>query len=278
MIKTVLITGASTGIGRASAKYFFDQGWNVVATLRSPDLEKEFSSSAHYVSSGRMLCIALDVTQRNSIEAAFQKAKQKFGSIDVVVNNAGYGLTGVFEGISPEQIDRQFKTNVIGLMDVCRLALQFFREAKKSGGVIINVASVAGRISVPLFSPYNATKWAVEGFSESLQYEANCISARVKIIEPGVVVTDFYTRSADRPSQKVPVEYEAYAKRINSTMDARSHLGATANDVAKVIYRAATDPSRRLRYAVGLDAHVFLFLRRFLPDAIGRLVVALLFR
>ena len=115
----------------------------------------------------------LDVTDVDSIKSAIDGTLEKFGRIDAVVNNAGYGLVGAFEAATQEQIEKQFQTNVFGLMNVCREILPYFREQKR--GTIVNVASVGGRITFPLYSLYHATKWAVEGFSESLQYELETI-------------------------------------------------------------------------------------------------------
>ena len=137
----------------------------------------------------------LDVTDVDSIKSAIDETLEKFGRIDAVVNNAGYGLVGAFEAATQEQIEKQFQTNVFGLMNVCREILPYFREQKR--GTIVNVASVGGRITFPFYSLYHATKWAVEGFRESLQYELEQFNIRVKIIEPGPIKTDFYDRSQD---------------------------------------------------------------------------------
>jgi len=286
--KTILITGASTGIGKASARFFFNRGWNVIATMRNPAAETELSQGV-YKQSNRLKCIQLDVCDLNSIQTAFNEAITYFGKIDVVVNNAGYGLTGVFEGMTRAQIERQFQTNVFGLMDVSRMALQHFREFESADNlardcVLINIASVAGRTAVPLYSIYHATKWAVEGFTESLQFECAKMenpaaghpapNVRVKLIEPGVVLTDFYIRSADRAEpEKTPGVYSEYERRVRSLMDRRSNRGSKPEDVAAAIYRAATDESKRLRYPVGWDAVFLLFIRPYLPDGVYRAMV-----
>src|SRR5205085_5519867 len=124
--------------------------------------------------------LQLDVTNRDAIKQAIARSLEQFGAIDAVVNNAGYGMVGPFEASTPEQVERQFSTNVFGLMNVTREILPYFRE--RGGGIIINVASVGGRITFPLYSVYHATKWAVEGFSESVQYEVKQFNIKVKII------------------------------------------------------------------------------------------------
>ncbi len=181
--KTVLITGSSSGIGKATVLRFQQAGWNVAATMRSPEKEAELGKLEG------IALVRLDVTSEDSIAAAIGETIQRFGAIDVVVNNAGYGLVGPFEASTPEQVRRQFETNVFGLMNVVRAVLPHIRERR--AGVIVNVASMGGRITFPLYSPYHGTKWAVEGFSEGLQFELEQFGIRVKIIEPGAIKTDF---------------------------------------------------------------------------------------
>lgn len=188
-MKTILITGSSSGIGRATALYFATKGWNVAATMRSPQREFELAKLPN------VKVYPLDVTRPETIKEAVAAAISDFGGIDVVVNNAGYGGVGIFEAASQEQIERQFGTNVFGVMNVIREILPHFRERK--GGTIINVTSVGGIITFPIYSVYHATKWAVEGFAESLQYELKPFNIKVKNIEPGAIKTDFYDRSQD---------------------------------------------------------------------------------
>jgi NAD(P)-dependent dehydrogenase (short-subunit alcohol dehydrogenase family) len=260
VMKTVFITGASTGIGRAAALVFQKNGWNVVATMRSPAKETELTQL------DRLYCVALDVTDPGSIQAAFEQAVQKFGAIDVLINNAGYALTGAFEGCTPEQIERQFATNVFGLMSVTRTFLPHFRSRQQ--GTIINVASVGGRIAFPLYSLYHSTKWAIEGFSESLQYELEPLNIRVKLIEPGAIKTDFYKRSIETA---VPLpDYAAFSDRAMPRLNHFAQTGSPPEVTAAVIYRAAIDRSGRLRYPAGGNAGALLFLRKLLPDRLFR--------
>lgn len=265
MSKTVLITGSSTGIGKAAASYFHDKGWNVAATMRTPSKEQELSPGP------RLIKPALDVTDKASIEAAIATTEATFGPIDVFVNNAGFGLSGSFESITDEQIRRQFDTNVFGLMDAVRAILPRFRERK--AGVLINVASMGGRVTFPLYSVYHASKWAVDGFSESLQFELEQVGVRVKIIEPGAIKTDFYERSAEFQHDESLQEYNAYVKKANRKMKKAGNSGAAPEAVAKAIYQAATDDSVRLRYPVGSDAKSMLFLRRLVPDRVYQAII-----
>lgn len=263
MTQTILITGASTGIGKAAADLFFERGWNVVATMRTPRNERK---------DARWLELPLDVTDAASIDAAQARALEKFGRIDVVVNNAGYGLVGTFESMSEEKISRQFETNVFGLMRVTRAMLPQMR--RNGSGVIVNVASMGGRLTFPFYSVYHASKWAVDGFSESLQFELAATGVRVKLIEPGAIKTDFYDRSADFTHDATLTEYNGIVKTGMKKMNAAGAKGASPRIVAETIWRAATDGSRKLRYPVGSDAKSLLLMRRFLPDGLWRNMIS----
>src|ERR1700754_3363976 len=187
MKKTVLITGASSGIGRAASLHFAKQGWNVMATMRHPEKETELGQLPN------MLVTKLEVTDPASIKTAIEKGIAQFGQIDALVNNAGYGQQGLFEAISTAEIQAQFDVNVFGLMHVTRAILPHFRANK--AGTIVNVSSGAGRFTVPLISIYSASKYAVEGFSEALAYELASQNIKVKLVEPGYVPTPFYEKA-----------------------------------------------------------------------------------
>lgn len=260
--KTVLITGCSTGIGRATADFFRAQdGWNVVETARNPRVAG-LSTSA----------LKLDVTDPDSIAAAFAAAVAMYGRVDVVVNNAGYGFVGVFEAMTYEQITRQIQTNVVGLMEVSRQAVKQFRT--QGGGTLINVSSVVGKIAVPLYSAYCASKFAVEGFSEALQFELSAINSRVKVVEPGTTLTDFFGRSSDQPEEgSVPQEYKPLVSALDGQRKTALKLGVAPLQVARVIHKAATDESARLRYTVGIQNSSIMAFRKLAPDAVYRGIV-----
>ncbi len=259
--KTIFLTGASSGIGLATALYFFERGWNVVATMRNPDKRR---TPLH--EKGLPDLLHLDVMDPASIRAAIQCALDKYQKIDVLVNNAGYAAYGPFEATTREQAARQFDTNVFGLMEVTREILPIFR--RQQGGVLINVASMGGRIGFPLYTLYNSTKWAVEGFSEALQYELRPLNIKVKLIEPGVIKTDFFERSLD-PVDTTALA-DAYGKMMKRgekrTGERVLRTGSEPRLAAGTIYRAATDGSWRLRYTVGNDAWQVSLLRRLLPE------------
>ena len=258
MDKVVFITGASSGIGLETAKLFQSKNWKVAATMRSPEKAADLQKIADVET------FRLDVTDVDSIKSAISGAIEKFGRIDAVVNNAGYGLVGPFEASTKEQIDRQFQTNVFGLMNVCREILPYFREQKR--GTIVNVASMGGRITFPLYSLYHGTKWAVEGFSESLQYEVKQFGIKIKIIEPGPIKTDFYDRSMDIMKKEGLIAYDNFVARAMPNMQKAGETAPGGEVVAQVIYDAVTDDSWKMRYSA--NSAMILLARKLLPDSL----------
>jgi NAD(P)-dependent dehydrogenase (short-subunit alcohol dehydrogenase family) len=248
MKKTVLITGASSGFGKVAAKLFASNGWNVVATMRKPGKEKEL------VGLDDVLVTRLDVQDRASIAEAIGSGITRFGRIDALINNAGFGLFGVFEATPREKVQEQFDVNVFGVMDVTRAILPHFRKNK--GGLIINVSSGAGIFTLPMLSLYCASKFALEGFSESLSYELASQNIVVKIIEPGGVVnTNFGKRNGAEAAQNASIaDYDAFVTRTNAVFAGlRAARLATEEGVAKVIFEAATDGTNQLRYVATAD-------------------------
>ncbi|OYY99687.1 MAG: short-chain dehydrogenase/reductase [Sphingobacteriia bacterium 28-36-52] len=258
MNKTILITGASSGIGKETAIYFQSKGWNVVATMRNPDSGVELTQLEN------VLVVPMDVLDLDSIEQAVSLGINHFGSLDVLLNNAGYGAYGPLESFTREQILRQFNTNVIGLLDVTRAILPHFRAHKK--GIIINISSIGGKITFPLGSLYHGTKFAVEGISESLHYEVEQFGGQVKIVEPGMIATDFAGRSFDFSNDENMPEYQNLVSALMSAMPVMSQNASPASVVANVIYEAATDGKNQLRYIAGEDAKVLLSNRQQYDD------------
>jgi NAD(P)-dependent dehydrogenase (short-subunit alcohol dehydrogenase family) len=260
--KTVLITGCSSGIGKATAQFFARNDWNVVAAAREPAKETELARLKD------VLVTRLDVRDRNSIEHAINEGIKRFAKIDVLINNAGFGQYGIFEAIPREKVQEQFDVNVFGVMDVTRALLPHFRKNKN--GIIINISSGAGIYTVPMISLYCASKFALEGFSEALAYELASQNIIVKIVEPygGVNGTLFNERSA---KENVPTESLAdYNHFIKHTNEAMSKMAAArtknSDDVAEAIYSAATDGTTRLRYLVGNDTRGFIKARQTMAD------------
>ncbi len=250
MSKTVFITGASSGIGRAAAKLFHANGWNVVATMRSPQNEQELTGLE------RMLVTGLDVESPESIRQAVADALGTFGAIHALINSAGYGLMGVFESATAEQIRKQYAVNVFGLMHVTQAVLPYMREQKS--GVIINISSFGGITANKFGSLYNGSKFAVEGFSEALSHELAFLNIAVKIVEPGSIATNFRNGMV-LIQNDIEVYNVEFAAMLSRYAQRTAHLRkATADDVADSIFQAATDGQRRLRYVVGEDAQFYI--------------------
>jgi len=259
MNKTILITGASSGIGKETAKLFQSKGWNVIATMRNPENETELKQLKN------VLVAKLDVLDLDSIQKAFREGFQKFGDIDVLLNNAGYGAYGPLEAFSREKVLRQFNTNVIGLLDVTKAVLPHFRQNKK--GIIINISSIGGKMTFPLGSLYHGTKFAVEGISESLNYEVAQFGGQVKIVEPGMIATDFGGRSFDFSFDENMAEYQNIVSALMTALPTMAQNASPAAVVAEVIFEAATDGKNQLRYIAGEDAKMLISSRKQYDDA-----------
>ncbi|MFA4887915.1 MAG: SDR family oxidoreductase [Candidatus Nanoarchaeia archaeon] len=255
-MKTILITGSSSGIGKVSVDYFSKRNWNVVATMRDPKKASKFNWPSN------VFVLALDVTNLKSIQKAIKGAEKKFGNIDVLINNAGYGLFSPIECASEKQIKDQFETNVFGLVNVIKEVLPSMRERNK--GVIINVSSILGRITVPGTGYYAGTKYALEAISEGLWYDLAKTRVKVKLIEPGAIKTQF---ASTKVIGEIPLEF--YKKMLEEMKNEKDFGGSTALDVAKVIYKAVTDKNKKLRYPAGKRSTTFLLLRKFLPDQVA---------
>ena len=265
MSKTILITGSSSGIGKATVLEFANNGWNVIATQRNPENEKDFSSFKN------VHLFALDVTKPESIKEVFQQVATEFGKIDVVVNNAGYGVDGAFEAMTDEVIEKQFNTNVFGLMRVTREAIKYMRP--QGEGMIIQISSMGGKITFPLYSIYHATKFAVEGFTESLHYELAAFNIQLKLIEPGPIVTDFYGRSRQFIKPNDTDAYDGFIKKFNDAAEKVMKDAEGPEVVASTIFEAATNGSNKMRYAVGKPGPMLLKLRKLLSDKLYFLMV-----
>lgn len=240
-MNTVLITGCSSGYGREIARYFHEQGWNVIATMRTPR-EDVFPRSE------RMRVVALDVTKPESIAAALEKA----GPIDVLVNNAGIGVVGAFEATPMATTREVFETNTFGVMAMIQAVLPQFRERRS--GVIVNVTSSATLAPMPLAAMYTASKTAIEGFTGSVALELEFFNVRVKLVEPGYCpTTAFATNGGERMAGLIPEAYAPFAEPIFAAF-AEPAAVTTTLDVAEAVYRAAIDTSGQLRFPAGADA------------------------
>jgi len=258
MAKTVLITGTSSGLGRATANLFIRKGWNVVATMRSPQEEHGLDNAEN------MIVAKLDVRDVDSIYVAVDAGVARFGRIDALINNAGYGAYGPLETTSVETIRRQFDVNVMGLLFTTRAVLPHFRANRS--GTIVNISSIGGRISFPLGTLYHGTKFAVEGLSEALQYELAPIGIRMKVVEPGLIRTEFGGRSLEFSNDPELIEYQPTVQRVMGAFGQMMERASIPEQSAEVAYQAATDESQRLRIEAGPDATQILELRRATDD------------
>jgi len=239
--KTVLITGCSSGYGLETARHFHAQGWNVIATMRSPrgDVLPQ---------SDRIRILALDVTKAESIRAALEAS----GPIDVLVNNAGIGLIGALEATSFAKVREIFETNVFGTIAMTQAVIPQFR-ARRSG-VVVNVTSSVTLAPMPLVSIYAASKMAIEGFTESLEWELRDFNVFVKLVEPGYGPTTRFSQNTDvRIEEVVPEPYLPFAQPILAAFG-QPALVTVESDVAEGVWRAANDQSGQLRFPAGPDA------------------------
>lgn len=261
MTQTILITGASTGIGKVTAKHFQAQGWNVIATMRSPEKDTELSALDN------VLVTRLDVTDTDSISEAVAAGIARFGKIDVLLNNAGYGAYGPLEAFPMDRIRRQFDTNVIGLLEVTKALLPHMRA--NASGTIVNISSIGGQMTFPLGTLYHGTKFAVEGLSEALHFELEAAGIKVKIVEPGMIATDFGGRSFDFVNDETMTEYQPVVKALFESWgtEEMTSRASPPQVVADVIWTAVTDGTNTLRYRAGADAEELLNNRKALDDA-----------
>lgn len=259
-MKSIFITGASTGLGRAAAILFASKGWKVIATMRNPEKETELAATEN------ITLLPLDVTNPEQIKSTAEKALA-LGDIDVVFNNAGYGLVGPLEAITDEQLVRQIDTNLLGVIRVTQAFIPYFR-AKKSG-LFITTTSIGGLITLPFNSVYHATKWALEGWSESMAFELNKFGIGIKTVSPGGIQTDFISRSLDWARHD---DYEGLVQQVFNafTNPERAANYSSAEQIADVVYEAATDGKDQLRYVAGNDAKAYYAQRLQVGDEVFR--------
>jgi NADP-dependent 3-hydroxy acid dehydrogenase YdfG len=270
IMKTVFITGASSGIGKAAAFLFQKQGWNVAATMRNPDKETGLNGLKN------VRCYSIDVTDVDSIQKGITSAINDFGAVDVLVNNAGVYTTKPLEMVSEKDINHLINTNIIGTVNAIKMILPYFRS--RSGGKIINISSVAGKSTFPFQSLYHGTKWAIEGISEGLYYELKNLNIQIKVVEPGMVKTNLYDAVKNLAFDDYPAEYHSSFRSWHNYLIESFQKGYGPDVTAKTIYKAALDNKCRLRYASGLDTKLIFFLRTLLPFTMYRRLVQILSR
>jgi NADP-dependent 3-hydroxy acid dehydrogenase YdfG len=261
--KVALVTGASSGIGAASVRFLLQDGWTTYATARRVESLSAFAAEG-------IPTLSLDVTDEGSMAAAVAQIEATHGAVDLLVNNAGYGLNGPVEELALADIRQQFETNVFGLVRMCQLVLPGMR--RKSIGRIINVGSIGGTFTAPGAGAYHASKWAVESFTDALRFEVAGFGIAVTLIQPTGVYTQFDKKVAQTLPNTGPTSpyavFKANHLRVTEQMFRGRNVAGIVQpeEVARVIARAAKVPRPRTRYKVGLSAHIYSGLRRVVSD------------
>lgn len=246
--KVWLITGSSTGFGRALAEAALNRGYRVVATARQPEQLQELRDRYP----NRVLTVALDVTNEQSVQQAVAAALNTYDRIDVLVNNAGYGLMGAVEEVSIDEIKRQFDTNFFGALSMIRAVLPKMRE--QGSGHILNLSSFGGIVSGAGRSLYSSTKFALEGLSEGLEQEVSPLGIKVTIIEPGAFRTDFRGRSLSVPEHQIADYAQTSGKVIKQTQELNGKQPGDPVKAAAVMIQVVESDNPPLRLALGEDS------------------------
>lgn len=242
-MKTIFITGTSSGLGKAAVHLFHSKGWNVIATMRNVD-------KADFEALERVTILPLDITEPEQIKTAVNKAIAA-GNIDVVLNNAAYGAIGPLESVSEDILLKQINTNLLGAIRVTQAFIPHFRE--KRSGLFINITSIAGLITFPLDSLYHAVKWGLHGWSEGMSYELAHFGIGIKTVAPGFIRTEFGANIVITSSEPYQELMDGYLKTVGDMMDPENN-GSTAEEIAQVVYEAVTDGKDQIHYTAGADS------------------------
>lgn len=243
-MKTIFITGTSSGLGKAAVHLFHTMGWNVIATMRNIKAGNDF------IDLERVTLLPLDITDSEQIGRAVSQSIA-LGEIDVVLNNAAYGAIGPLESVSENQLQKQIDTNLLGAIRVTQAFIPHFRE--KKSGMFINITSIAGLVTFPFDSIYHTAKWALQGFSEGLSYELAPFGISVKTIAPGFIHSDFSSNVVLTTSEPYQESLDRYLKVVAGKMDPKTS-GSTPEEIAAVVYEAVTDGKDQVLYVAGPDA------------------------
>lgn len=265
-IKTVLLTGCSSGIGYETALLFAHQGYTVLASVRNLSAPTVKELTKHNIE-----VLKIDVTNETDIKNSVKEIIKKTGRIDILVNNAGYGTLGPVEEHSLEEIKAQYDTNVLGMIRMIKAVMPVMRTQQK--GTIINLSSINGLMAFPLWGIYSSSKYAVESLTQSLRVEAAHFGIKVSLVEPGAFFTSF-ARNKKNPAAMSHVN--SPYKGINERFFKRYEKGATSKHpfiikltdpkkVAQLILKIAQSDNPELRYRIGIDAHLYYILDRILP-------------
>lgn len=262
----VLITGASTGIGRATALYLAVRGYKVIATSRSAARLEGLQSEA--TRRGRSVtCVELDINSDAAVSRAIPELIGEHGTIDVLVNNAGFGMWGPVEKLSDAELKSQFETNFFAAVRLMKAVLPAMIEQRS--GTIVNISSALGRMGTPFNGAYVSSKFALEGISESLKTEVQPFGVRVAMVEPGLFRTDFPDNAVrGEAADDENAAYAPYIRNYTGSHDVFKLMGGNPVRVAKVVHKVITSPSPNFRYPVGLDARAGMLASRILPERI----------
>ncbi len=269
---TVLITGASSGIGRATCLYLAQRGYTVIGTSRVAsrlDGLREDARNSEVVVHG----VEVDINSDSEVERAMPEVISEHGIIDALVNNAGYGLWGPVESLSIDELRAQFETNVFAAVRMTKAVLPGMLAQRR--GKIVNVSSVLGRLATPFNGAYASSKFALEGLSESMRTELWPFGVHVSVVEPGLFETDFQANQvkAER-SQDPALAYSAYVQRYNSTHRRYEKLSSDPVKVSKVIHKIIRSRRPGFRYPVSIEARAGILGARFLPERLFRWLVS----
>ncbi len=264
-MKTIVITGASSGIGKETAILFAKKGWKVAATIRNPEHLSQFADIKNITP------YILDVKDKDSIKSCINQVIQDFGKIDAIVNNAGIYTTNPLEFTSDKTVDDIVETNIKGVLYITKTILEHFRENKS--GIIVNVSSIAGRVTFPFQSVYHTSKWAIEGFSESLYYELKPLNIKVKVVEPGMVKTNIYNSVLDFHFEQYPDGYQTNFKKWHRFLMKNYKNGYSPESDAKTIYKAVNSNDSKLRYTTDFTTKTVFFLRSLLPLSVFQNII-----
>jgi len=262
--KVAVVTGCSSGIGHEISLILARNGFTTYATMRNLQKGSDLKSIAedeklplHFTQ--------LDVTDENSVKRAIQTIYDEAGRIDLLVNNAGYGLTGAFEDLSIDEIKTQYETNVFGLIRTTQAVLPIMR--KQRSGLIVNISSGAGRFGFPTGSAYVSTKFAVEGLTESMSYEVEPFGIKVILIEPGMIKTNFFNSSVLAKKSKDPNSpYAPLMTGMKNSIDKVMENASTPQYVAEVVFDAVTNENPKLRYLAGKDVEQWVDAKKKMSD------------
>ncbi len=264
--KVALVTGSSSGIGFETSLMLARAGFNTYASMRNLEKSKNITEIAKKEKLPLQV-VQLDVNNDGSVKDAIVKIIKADQRIDVLINNAGYGLFGSVEDTSIEEIKAQFETNFFGVVRVTQQVLPLMR--RQNSGTIVNVSSVGGRIGLPALSAYHSTKFALEGLSESIAFELEPFGIRVVIIEPGVIRTNILNSSSSAKKALDPKSpYFSLSQNLNDNFKSmmENESSSSPEEVAKVILQAVTSENPQLRYSVGDDAANLIHARENMPD------------